>query len=88
LHRRLVRFYDLEQESGILVLTVEENSPASRSFIRDGDIIVTIDGHAVAGIDDLHRLLTEEKAGVQTVLTVLRHTERLEIKLTPTRRTD
>ncbi|HEY1801338.1 MAG TPA: trypsin-like peptidase domain-containing protein [Terriglobales bacterium] len=88
LHRRLIRFYDLPNESGVLVISVEENSPALRSFIRDGDIIVALDGHAVAGIDDLHRLLTEEKAGVQTVLSVLRHTERLEIKLTPTRRTN
>ncbi len=88
LHRRLIRFYDLPNESGVLVISVEENSPALRSFIRDGDIIVALDGHAVAGIDDLHRLLTEEKAGVQTVLSVLRHTERLEIKLTPTRRMD
>ena len=86
LHRRLIRFYDLPNENGVLVIAVEENSPALRSFIRDGDIIVALDGHAVAGIDDLHRLLTEEKAGVQTVLSVLRHTERLEIKLTPTRR--
>lgn len=88
LHRRLIRFYDLPSESGVLVIAVEENSPALRSFIRDGDIIVALDGHAVAGIDDLHRLLTEEKAGGQTILTILRHTERLEIKLTPTRRTN
>lgn len=88
LHRRLIRFYDLPQESGVLVISVEENSPALRSFLREGDIVVAMDGHAVAGIDDLHRLLTEEKAGVQTALTILRHTERLEIKLTPTRRTE
>ena len=75
LHRRLIRFYDLPQESGVLVISVEDNSPALRSFLREGDIIVAMDGHAVAGIDDLHRLLTEEKAGVQIAL--LLQTQRL-----------
>ncbi|MFZ0137414.1 MAG: trypsin-like peptidase domain-containing protein [Candidatus Sulfotelmatobacter sp.] len=56
-HRRVVRFYDLAKESGALVLSVEENSPAKRAGLRDGDIIVALEGHAVAGVDDLHRVL-------------------------------
>ena len=45
-HRRVVRFYDLAKESGALVLSVEENSPAKRAGLRDGDIIVALEGHA------------------------------------------
>jgi S1-C subfamily serine protease len=82
-HRRVVRFYDLPKESGALVLSVEENSPAKRAGLRDGDIIVTLEGHAVAGVDDLHRLLTDIRAGSSCTLTVLRHTEKLELKLVP-----
>jgi len=45
------------------------------SGLRDHDIIVAIASHAVSGVDDLHRLLTEDRIGVPTPLTVLRGVE-------------
>jgi S1-C subfamily serine protease len=82
-HRRVVRFYDLVKESGALVLSVEENSPAKRAGLRDGDVIVALEGHPVAGVDDLHRVLADIRAGASCSLTVLRHTEKLELKIVP-----
>src|SRR5580658_5320749 len=82
-HRRVVRFYDLAKESGALVLSVEENSPAKRAGLRDGDIIVALEGKPVAGVDDLHRVLTEVHVGVSCSLTVLRRTEKLELTIVP-----
>lgn len=82
-HRRVVRFYDLAKETGALVLSVEENSPAKRAGLRDGDVIVALEGNPVAGVDDLHRLLTEVRVGVSCTFTVLRWTEKLEIKVVP-----
>jgi S1-C subfamily serine protease len=83
LHRRLVRFYDLPKDSGVVVISVEEASPARRIGMREGDVIVSLDGQPVAGVDDLHRLLTDARVGVSSTLTVLRHTERLEMKVVP-----
>jgi len=82
-HRRLVRFYDLPKEMGALVQSVEENSPAKRAGLREGDIIVALEGRPVAGVDDLHRLLTDVRVGVSSSLTVLRWTEKLELKVVP-----
>jgi S1-C subfamily serine protease len=82
-HRRVVRFYDLAKETGALVQSVEENSPAKRAGLRDGDIIVALEGQPVAGVDDLHRLLTEVRLGVSCSLTVLRWTEKLELRIVP-----
>lgn len=82
-HRRVVRFYDLPSETGALVLSVEDHSPAKRAGLRQGDIIVALDGKEVAGVDDLHRLLTEVRVGVSCSLTVLRWTEKLELKVVP-----
>jgi S1-C subfamily serine protease len=82
-HRRVVRFYDLPKESGALVLSVEEKSPAKRAGLRDGDIIVALEGHPIAGVDDLHRVLTDIPAGASCLLAVLRHTEKLELKIVP-----
>src|SRR6185436_11074957 len=58
IHRRVVRHFHLAVESGMLVLGVEPNSPASRAGLREGDIVVEYNGLPVAGIDDLHKFLT------------------------------
>jgi S1-C subfamily serine protease len=73
----------LPVESGILVVSVEENSPAQRAGLSEGDIIIAFDGQPVTGIDDLHRMLTEEKVGVRTKLTIIRHTEKLNLDIIP-----
>jgi S1-C subfamily serine protease len=83
IHRRVVRFYDLPNETGALVQSVEENSPAKRAGLRGGDVIVALEGQPVAGVDDLHRLLTEVRVGVNCSLTVLRWTDKLELKVVP-----
>ncbi len=82
-HRRVVRFYDLPKESGALVLSVEENSPAKRAGLRDGDIIVALEGKPIAGVDDLHRVLTDVRVATSCSLTILRRTEKLDLKILP-----
>jgi S1-C subfamily serine protease len=82
-HRRVVRFYDLPKEMGAVVVGVEENSPAKRAGLREGDIIIALEGHPVAGVDDLHRVLTDVRVGVSSSLTVLRWTDKLELKIVP-----
>jgi S1-C subfamily serine protease len=83
LHRRLVRFYDLPSENGVVVMSVSNGSPAQKAGLREGDVIVALDGKLVAGVDDLHRLLTDARVGVSSSLTVLRWTEKLELKVVP-----
>jgi S1-C subfamily serine protease len=82
-HRRVVRFYDLPKETGVVVISVEENSPAKRAGLREGDVIVALEGQPVAGVDDLHRVLTDMRVGVSCSLTVIRWTEKLELKVVP-----
>jgi S1-C subfamily serine protease len=81
--RQIVRFYGLAVPSGVLVVTIEPDSPAAKSGLREGDIIIALDGHAVSGIDQLHRLLTEERIGHKAALTVIRRTEKVEVSVTP-----
>jgi S1-C subfamily serine protease len=81
--RQIVRFYDLQVSRGVRVASIEPDSPAARSDLREGDLVVGLAGQAVDGIDQLHRLLTEERGGVPTPLTVIRGTEKLVIHVTP-----
>jgi S1-C subfamily serine protease len=83
LHRRLVRFYDLPKESGVVVMSVEDGSPAQRAGLRVGDVIIVLDGAPIAGVDDLHRLLTDAKVGGSSRMTILRWTEKLELQIVP-----
>jgi S1-C subfamily serine protease len=83
LHRRLVRFYDLPQESGVVVISVTDGSPGKTAGLREGDVIIALDGKPVAGVDDLHRLLTDARVGVASLLTLLRHTEKVELRVMP-----
>jgi S1-C subfamily serine protease len=83
LHRRFVRFYNLPVESGVLVVSVENDSPAQKAGLSEGDVIVGFDGQPIAGIDDLHRALTEEKVKVKTTLTVIRRSEKLDLNIIP-----
>jgi S1-C subfamily serine protease len=82
-HRRVVRFYDLPKETGVIVLSSESGSPAQRAGLREGDVIVALEGQPVAGVDDLHRLLTDVRVGVSCSLLVLRRTEKLELLVVP-----
>ncbi len=81
--RRLVRHHQLEQDSGLLIVSVEPGSPAARAGLVDGDIVTGFAGQPVPSIDALVRLLTEERVGVVTALTALRGTGLVELNLVP-----
>ena len=83
LPRRFVRFYNLPVESGVLVVSLEPDSPARRAGLSEGDLIIGFTGRPVAGIDDLHKLLTEERVGQGAPLEVIRRTERLTLHIVP-----
>lgn len=88
IHRRIVRFHDLAGASGILVVTVADASPAQTAGLREGDIIVRLDEQPVAGIDDLHRLLTDARIGQRSTLGILRGTEIVQVEIVPVESSD
>ncbi len=79
---RARRFHGLSVGSGALVAGVEPDGPAARGALQVGDVIVALDGEPVTGVDALHRLLTEERAGREVALTVLRRAVMREIVVT------
>ncbi len=83
LHRKLIRFYDLQQDTGVVVMSVTDGGPARNAGLRNLDVIVALDGKPVAGVDDLHRLLTDARVGVSSALTILRNTDKLDVQIVP-----
>jgi len=83
LHPRVVRFHRLAVDRGILVAGIEPGSPAHRAGLREGDVIISFGGEALSGIDELHRHLVAKAIGIPSQITVIRHTEKLELVVTP-----
>lgn len=81
--RPLARAAGVAAASGVLVMNVEASSPAAIAGVQEGDVIVAFAGTAVAGIDDLHRQLTEERIGEASALVVLRGGQRRQLAIVP-----
>jgi len=81
--RLLARTHALALASGIRVASVESQSPASAAGLLDGDLIVSLDGLPTAGVDELHRLLDEDRIGRAAQLTVIRAMELRQLVVLP-----
>ena len=83
IHRRIVRFYRLPIETAVLVVSVEKNSPAERAGLRQGDLIVAFNDKPIGTVHHLHRVLVGEQINVGASLTIIRHTEKLDVPILP-----
>jgi len=83
LSRRFVRHFELANDSGVRVMSVERGSPAADAGLEEGDVIVGWNGEPVARIDDLHRLLGEDRIGRAAEVSVIRRAQRLTKAVTP-----
>ena len=83
IHRRIVRFYGLPLETAVLVVSVEKNSPAARSGLREGDLLIAFNDQPIGSVHHLHKILVGEQIGVNAELTVIRHTDKLELTVLP-----
>ncbi len=63
LPHRLVREKGLPAQRGVLAVAVEPDSPAEQAGLEEGDVLLRFDGRPITGLDDLHRVLTEERVG-------------------------
>ncbi|HET7696356.1 MAG TPA: trypsin-like peptidase domain-containing protein [Vicinamibacterales bacterium] len=79
----LARAHQVAAAAGVQVAAVEPGSPAETAGFREGDIIIAMAGSLVPGIDELHKLLTEERIGVPTPVVVLRRGARRQLTVVP-----
>src|SRR4030043_930813 len=74
----------LEQDSGVMVFSVERGSHAKDAGLAMGDVIVGFNGKPVTSFYDLPRLLAEDVIGKETMLTIIRREKLLELNVHPT----
>jgi S1-C subfamily serine protease len=80
---RLVRYHRLEVDTGVLIVGMEPASPALTAGLQEGDVIVGFDSKPIFTIDDIQRLLSEERVGVTTTINIVRGTSLLKLEVTP-----
>jgi S1-C subfamily serine protease len=81
---RVIRYFRLPGETGVYVMNVIDGSPADSAGLKEGDVIISLAGQIVAGVDDIHRLLTADRIGQRSEIVLLRDwTLRLETFVTP-----
>jgi S1-C subfamily serine protease len=83
LDRRLARAHHLSNPQAVEIVTVEPQGPASRAGLREGDLLVAVNGRPVVTIDDVHRMLVAWPIGEPLAVTVVRGVARLDLAVTP-----
>jgi len=81
--REVADHYELPVERGVLIAKVEPDSPAEKSGIAQGDIILEFDGEKTDRVEDLQKILRNRKPGDRAELTIVRDMKkgRLEVIL-------
>ena len=78
----LAKLFNLSNNEGVLVGDVLKGSPAERSGIKRGDVIVEFDGQSTKGIEELLKIVARTEPGLEVEVVVIRDDERKVIKTT------
>jgi serine protease Do len=74
----------LDQETGVMIFSVEAGSPARKAGLAMGDVLVKFNGKPVTDFYDLPRLLAEDVIDKETKFTIIRRETLLEATIVPT----
>lgn len=83
LPRRVALLARVTSRAAVRLRSVQAGGPAAKAGLKEGDVIVAIDGHAVAGVDDLVRMLDAERIDRQTEFTVVGRSGVSQVTVTP-----
>jgi len=83
LHRRVARFYHLDNDSGVRVAGLDPNGPARQAGLLENDVLLGIGDHSMKNVEDLQRFLTSWPVGFPAEAQLLRGTELLKRTIIP-----
>jgi len=83
LNERVRQHHKLPNHEGIFITRIEPETPASRSQLMEGDIIVSFNGKPVRNSNELFKALTTRDILRMTDISVIRHTELLNFIIVP-----
>ncbi len=78
----LAKQFGLSQATGALVASVEKDTPASRAGLKQGDIVLKVNGQTVDSANDLRLLISQSQPGASVNLTIWRDNKTQDVKVT------
>jgi S1-C subfamily serine protease len=85
-NQKIVRHYHLPNQKGLFIVSIEPNSPAALSQLKEGDIIISFNNKIVNNTNDLFKELTKPEILTATNISLIRHTELLHVTVFPSER--
>lgn len=79
--RRIVRYYNLQLDTGVEVVVLDLEGPAAAAGIHTGDIVVLLGDKGVGDMDAIQRALGNESVYTTISLTLIRGTELLSVEV-------
>lgn len=83
INQKILRHYHLANQKGLFIVNIQPDSPASRSQLQEGDIIVSFNDKVMNSSHDLFKELTRKEIITMINIAVIRHTELLRLIITP-----
>jgi S1-C subfamily serine protease len=83
LDRRFVRFYKLEKDHAVEIVSAAGDGPAAAAGLRRGDILVTLGGVPVSSVDEIFRALAEWPVGKPMAVGFIRGKDLQEVVVAP-----
>jgi serine protease Do len=82
LNEDLAKSFDLKTKKGVLISQVSQDSPAGKAGLKDGDVVVAIDGKPVENVAGLRNTIAMTAPGTELVLKVIRNGKTYSIPVT------
>ncbi len=76
----LANYFGVKADGGALVLNVEKDSPAQKAGLKDGDVIVQLDGKNIQNPEDVIKAIEKKEKGDKVDIQIIRHNKKESIK--------
>lgn len=83
LDRRIVRGLQRQHANAVMLAEVQSGGPGARAGLHSGDLLLDFDGHTISSLDQLHRLLTADRAQRDVPIRILRRGKLLDLAIRP-----
>ncbi|SFE84017.1 S1C family serine protease [Roseivivax sediminis] len=72
----VARALGFDDDQGVMIENVQDDTPAEKAGLQDGDIVMSVNGNEMTGPRDLTRAIAVERPGAEVEIEVLRRGER------------
>lgn len=76
---KLAKYYKLDKSEGIILTSIEKNSPAEKAGLKSGDVVISINGKRVGNANQLISIISNTAPGENLNLTIIRSEKQMNV---------